>query len=926
MRRWLNLVLSIALAAFAADRALAQAAAVPLPAGVVAGPAVEGVSEYRLANGLRVLLIPDPSVDTITTNMTYLVGSRHEGYGEAGMAHLLEHMLFKSTPSHPNIKSALTARGARYNGTTSYDRTNYFQTFPASRDNLAWSAALEAERMTRATFTKADLDGEMTVVRNEFESRDNSPFNVLRERVFATAYAWHNYGRAIIGTRSDIENVPIDRLRAFYEHYYQPDNAVFVIAGRFDPAAALADVARAFADVPRATRTLRTTYTVEPTQDGERQVILRRVGDVQAIAVSYHVPPGNHPDYPAIDLLVATLNAQPSGRLHKALIETGKAAFVFGSERQQPEAGTAYFGASVRRDQPIEPVREILLDVLEGFTKSPVTQAEVDRARQTIVGEYERALNDSRTLALTLSETIALGDWRLLYWYRDQFARVTPADVQRVALAYLKPANRTLGIFVPTDKPDRAEIPAPPDVAKLLAGYTGRAAVAQGEAFDPSPANIESRVIRRTLPGGIKLAMLPKKTRGEQVVATLTLRWADEESKAGRSMACSVAGAMLTRGTTERNRAQIRDELTRLKATVTAGIEGGTIDTIRPSFEPALRLMAEMLRKPAFPQSEFEQLRAQSLASLESQRSDPASLASLQMTRHLNPWPKEHWLYTPTLDERAERLRDVKLADAERCYRELVGASNAEMAIVGDFDPEATAKLVAELLGDWKSPRPYKRIEARYFETPALDRVILTPDKSNAVYRAGLNIQLRDDDPDFPALILGNYLLGGASDARLPLRIREKEGLSYSVSSWLTGGQIDRVGEFGVSAIYAPQNRARVEAAVREEIARVLDQGFTADEVSRGARAVLEARRVARSQDANLAARLSSYLFVDRTMEWDTRFEARIAALTPAEVRDALRRRLARLGELSIVRAGDFERAGQATAQAPGAAPAPARP
>jgi zinc protease len=607
------------------------AAQVTLPAGVTAGPAYEGISEYRLANGLRVLLIPDSSVDTITSNIVYAVGSRHEGYGESGMAHLLEHMLFKGTTRHPNPRSDFLLRGARFNGTTSFDRTNYFQTFPANTDNLTWVIGLEADRMLNARISAADLESEMTVVRNEFESGENSPFSVLRERLMATAYLWHNYGRAIIGARSDIENVKIDRLRAFYEHYYQPDNATYVLSGRFDASAALALVQREFGAIAKPTRALRTTYTAEPVQDGERQVILRRAGNVQIVSAMYHAAPGTHPDYIALDVLTAIISAQPSGRLHRALIEPGLAASVFGIDRQQREAGSIYFGATLREGASLDAARDALLKSIESFANEPVTDAELERARTTLSSAVDRALRDTRSLAVLLSEAIAIGDWRTLFWYRDQLAKIDRDTVQRAALAYLKPQNRTLGLFIPTSTPDRATIPTAPDLAALLKDYEGAAGakvLAAGEQFDPSPANIESRLIRRTLPGGMKLALLPKKTRAEQVVATLTLRWGDEATKNNRNVACSVAGAMLPRGTQQRTREQLRDDLARGRSSVATTLEGASIDTTRPNFAQALAAAAEMLRTPNFSATEFQQVREQALAGVDSQRTDPGALAS----------------------------------------------------------------------------------------------------------------------------------------------------------------------------------------------------------------------------------------------------------------------------------------------------------
>src|SRR5271156_6115050 len=215
---------------------------------------VEGITEYRFDNGLDVLFFPDKSKPTFTVNVTYLVGSRQEGYGETGMAHLLEHMLFKGTPRHPKIPKELQDRGAQFNGSTSSDRVNYFETLAASDDNLEFAIDLEADRMVNSYIKAEDLASEMTVVRNEFERDENAPDEVLGERVAAAAYNWHNYGKPTIGNRTDIERVPVENLRAFYKKYYQPDNIVLVVAGKFETTNALAMVEKYFAIIPRPER------------------------------------------------------------------------------------------------------------------------------------------------------------------------------------------------------------------------------------------------------------------------------------------------------------------------------------------------------------------------------------------------------------------------------------------------------------------------------------------------------------------------------------------------------------------------------------------------------------------------------------------------------------------------------------------------
>jgi zinc protease len=314
-----------------------------------------------------------------------------------------------------------------------------------------------------------------------------------------------------------------------------------------------------------------------------------------------------------------------------------------------------------------------------------------------------------------------------------------------------------------------------------------------------------------------------------------------------------------------------------------------------------------VLREPAFPEAEFEELRRAALTATESQRGDPQAIAGERLARHLTPWPRGHWNYVESVDERLADIKGATLAEARRCYAELVGATGAQFVAVGDFDPEALARLVEDLFGGWKSPAPYARIPSRHFERAPLEETVPTPDKANAVLRAGMNLPLRDDHPDFPALLLGNWLIGGTSSGRLPMRVREKEGLSYSTYSLFNAGQLDAVGSFGVSAIYAPQNRERVERAIREELERrALDKGFEPAEVEAAKKGLLEARRVQRGQDSALAGRLANYLYLGRTFAWDVALEKRIAELTPAEIRDALRRHID-LKKLSVLKAGDFK-------------------
>ncbi|HEX8722885.1 MAG TPA: pitrilysin family protein [Pyrinomonadaceae bacterium] len=907
------------LAPLAAAKAQApQPAAPAAPAGVERVTSVEGITEYRLRNGLRVLMFPDQTKQTITVNITYLVGSATENYGETGMAHLLEHMVFKGTPRHTNIPAELTSHGARPNGTTWTDRTNYFETFAATDENLNWALDLEADRMVNSFIAKKDLDSEMTVVRNEFELGENSPFNVLLERTMATSYLWHNYGKTTIGARSDIENVPIERLQAFYKNYYQPDNAVLLVAGKFDEAKALALVDKYFSPIPRPARTLQKIYTQEPTQDGERAVTLRRTGDTQLVQALYHVPSGAHPDFAAVDIVAQVLGDTPAGRLHKALVETKKASSVFGFDFQWRDPTLAVFGAEVRQGDSLEAARDALVQTVEGVAANPPTKEEVERARAQLLKNVELVLNNSDQVGLTLSEFIGAGDWRLFFLHRDRVRAVTPEQVAAAAARYFKPANRTLGMFIPTAKPDRAEIPPAPDLTAALKDYKGDAAVAAGEAFDPSPANVESRTVREEA-AGLKLALLPKRTRGGKVVAQMTLRFGDERSLMNRSAAASLAAEMLMRGTARHTRQQIQDELDRLKARVFvfggATQAGVQVETVRENLPAVLRLVAEVLREPSFPEAEFEQLKREQLAFVEQNKSEPTQMAFTAYTRQLSPYPKGDVRYVTTSEEDIADITAATLEQARQFYRDFYGASNATLTVVGDFDPKEVSGLARQLFGDWKSPRPFARVPTLYKEVAAANQTLPAPDKANAFFVAGFNLSLRDDSPDYPALVLGNYMLGGGFlNSRIATRLRQKEGLSYGTGSSVQVSSLDQWGRFTATAIYAPQNVERLEAAFKEELARMLKDGFTAEEVAAAKSGWLQSRQVSRAQDSELASRLNNYLFLGRTLAWDEELERRVAALTPEQI-NAVMRKYIDPSRLVIVKAGDFGKSAAAPKQ-----------
>ncbi|HWC96005.1 MAG TPA: insulinase family protein [Candidatus Sulfopaludibacter sp.] len=937
MSRNLSILPAIALFALAAG-------AQTLPSGVQKKASVGGITEYDYPNGLRVLLYPDAANPKVTVNMIYLVGSRHEGYGETGMAHLLEHLDFIETTNGRQIKNEIVAHGANWNGTTDFDRTNYYETVTSTDDNLKWALGLETDRMAHVKFTKQILDTEMTVVRNEFERGENSPQSILSERVAATAFLWHNYGKSTIGSKEDIEKVPVDRLEAFYHKFYQPDNAVLVITGRLDESKTLQYVADTVGKLPRPTRKLEQTYTVEPPQDGERYVELRRVGTGQEVIVAYHSPAAGHPDAAAFAVLSGIMTGGgggsggrggggggAEGRLTKALVDNKLATSASMRFEQLHDPGLVQFSANLTNDQSLDAAKQAIYKVIAGVISEPPTKDEVERIKAGMLRQLENSLSDAQTLGVNgLTTPVSQGDWRLMFLQHDRIKDVTPEDLVRVAKTYFKASNRTVGYYIPDAAPDRTTVPATPDLDALLTGYKSSVSITHGEAFDPTPANIEKRVVRSKLSNGMKMVILPKQTENSMVSAVIELRFGDANSLKGKNSAAQFAGSLMGRATLHHTQEQLRDEMQKLNARIQVsgggggggrggrggGGGGGGISSANTSvtapaanFPAAMKLAVEMLREPAYPEADFDRTLQQRIKSLEVTPTEPTQLGAEMLSRHLSPFQPGDVMYSPTREEQLADLKKVTLEDAKKFHDQFYGANYGVLAVVGPVDQAGLRKTAEELLGKWNTSMAYQPIPARYKAASAINRKIETPDKANAQFEAGARFAMSESDPDYPAMLLAGYMFGGPITSHISDRIRNREGLSYGANARVAIPTEGDAALLSGTVSLNPVNGPKVEFSFVDELKKTLKDGFTAAEVAEAKKAYLDTRANGRAQDTALLGQLASHEMQSRTMQWDAQLEAKIQALTPEQINAAFRKHIDPAA-VSIVKAGDFKAAG----------------
>ena len=877
---------------------------------------VEGIMEYALDNGMKVLLFPDNSSQTITVNITYLVGSRHEGYGEKGMAHLLEHLVFKGTPSHEDIPNELTERGARANGTTWYDRTNYYETFNATDDNLEWALDLESDRMMNSYISKEDLDSEFSVVRNEFESGENSPSRTLSQKVIRAAYMWHNYGNSTIGNRSDIERVPIANLKAFYKKYYRPDNAVLMITGKFDNKRTLELVDKYFGPLNNPSTILNEVPTVEPAQDGEKRVELNRVGDLQLLMALYHSPAGSDADYSALTLVQNVLNDAPSGRLYKALVETQMASNVYASNPFTKDPGFINFNVSVPSEKSLADAEKTLLSVLDGLKDNPITSEELKRARANVMKQLDQLSRNSGYMATYMSEFIGAGDWRLAFIHRDRVESTTVEEVNAAVQKYFIPTNRTIGNFIPTDKPERVEILHPEGVAEMVASYKGKVAMDVGEDFDVDYDNIQNRLDSGILPkSGIEYGFINKANRGETVTLSFAIRSGNVDDYMNKGVTAGFVASLLNKGTQSRSRQDIEDALSAISSSVgfsgRNGLVYASISSTKEHLPSALEIMTDMLKNPKFEISELDKIKTQRLAGLESSASDPQFLAVQRMRQINQVHSKGHPNYFPNIDEQIAMIKDVSIERIQSFYDNYYGISdNASLVVIGSMDVDMVKTYFEDNFSDFKSDKPFSEIKNPYKQNVAANENIITPDKKNAFTIGMLSAKTTEVDKDNAALQIAGIIFGGGFlNSRVATRLRQQDGISYGAGAQVSidSDPDDKNSNLIIYAIYAPMNAEKVQIGFKEELERFIVDGITQEELDSALNGWVQGQTVSRAKDNELSSLINNNLYFDRDMSFHAALESQVSALTVEKVNAVIKKYFKSLDQWTVVNGGDFQ-------------------
>ena len=858
-----------------------------------------GFSSYVLANGFKIILVPFASAANARVELVVKTGSKLEGYGETGMAHLLEHMLFKSAGQRADLKSELTALGATWNGTTSAERTNFFETVAADPAKIDEAIRIEADRFIRASFTKEHLASEMSVVRNELERGDSDPGSLVMRALQRQSFFWHGYSRPTIGARSDIEDAPFSALQAFHDKHYRPDNAALIVSGNFEPQRVLALASRLFAKARNPAGAKIASWTREETRaTTNRSEIFLPAGKTIA-ASAWKLPGLGERQTYALDLGVTAICDEDWGSLRKDLVLERKIAVSVSCGTQiHPDYSLLIASASAGQQADAEALSQALREHVEAAAAKGVTAQQLDRARLAELNAYERLENSHEQLASLLSQAEVAGDWRLYFWQRDMVRAVALDEVNAALKRWAVAVNRSDVLLRHADGVAAPQLPAKlaPDVAALVSGKDWPAIATLADPLPNSASELAKATINIALDGQrARAALISRRTQGDRAWLALANDYGNEASLAGRRTACAFGDQLLAYGGAGLDRDQLAAKLDALQAQWSLGLSGIAIEAPRRHIIQALDLLLAVWAAPALPEDEFNRLKAASIARLEAALKDPAQVAANAASLRFDNYPVGHLLQPLSLEQLLAESRAATFSEASACAADFSGLAQIRLALVGAFaaaDVQAMWTRVDQLPRAKIAYQRVRDVDAPIKVDTAMIKVSM-PEKPNASVAGSTLLRITDEAADFPALRIAVKILGGDADSRIWTRLRERDGLAYGAGASLAGNSFEPRSRLALQASAASDKAQAALAGLQEELARALKDGFTPAEVERAKRAWLQERKTSLRDERSYAASLAQGMYSGRDYAWLAQYDEKIAQLDAPQVTRALRRYLA---------------------------------
>ncbi len=918
------LSISLLLALWAVPSSFAQKAGVARPpvktgsaAQFVYRDKLSGIEEYRLpSNDLTILLCERHATPVVTVNMIYRVGSRNEAVGYTGSTHFLEHMMFKGTTVHDPLKKTglddlLKKVGGINNATTSYDRTNYYELVPKEGINLCLD--LEADRMRHLLLRESDRKAEMTVVRNELERGEDDPSQLLEMNTFATAFREHPYHHPVIGWRTDVEGVPTERLRQFYNDFYYPNNATLVVVGDFDKAAALKEIANKFAAIPKSPKAFPSVYTVEPPQIGERRFTVSRGKELARVMVAYHTPRGlDRATYP-LDVMQSVLGgSRKSSRLYKRLIETGLASDCYAANYTLKDPALFIISATVQPGIDPKLVEEAIDSEVKKLTEQPITKEELRLAHASLSKRFRLSLSDPMGLAQSITEGVAVGDWRWWAAYARDVQTATAEEALATAKKYFVANGKTAGYYLPTDfKIDPAAIAQLKPVQ--TAPETTQSAADQIEVKSSS-ASVESdnlktwqeRVERFRLPNGLTVLIARvaenattkdpkdlKDTMRGTVAFAGKIRAGDYFGTVGKTAVPGITAELLTYGTKKFAKEQIAAQMEEMGISLDFG--NGTFfhefesEVAAEDLPKLIKLVSSEMREPQFKQSDLDLVLKLSQAEIKEKLTDTGEVAWNNLVRTLYKPGCVYW--APELSKQLDELSSITLSDVEKFHGQFYTPGNTVLAVIGDIDPPQIKKMLEAEFGSWQgeAAKPIEVSASGLIErAPGAKSTFVTElaDKANVDIAIGKPVDISMKSKDYLAASIGNAVLGYDSFACRLAPVRDRLGLTYSISSHITEAHYP-YSPWAIDLSVNPANVGKSITVVKKIVDDFARDGITEAELATEKDHLAGVYLVGLRSIRAIAKRLTDYEQLSLPVSYMDSFGKRVKAVSLKDVNQA---------------------------------------
>lgn len=892
-----------------------------------------GIEEYLYQpNGMNILLLQDNASPVATVQIVYRVGSKHEVLGNTGSTHLLEHLMFKGTPSFNKkngntITDVLQNTGAQLNATTWYDRTNYFETLPSDKIELA--IQIEADRMRNSLLLKEDKEAEMTVVRNEFERGENDPNSLLDKEIWAAAYIAHPYHHSTIGWKSDIEKAPIEVLRNFYNTYYWPDNATLTIIGDFRKENVFGLIEKYFGKITKAPNVMPQPYTEEPEQYGARKIVVRKPGELGVINKAYKIPGALHEDLPALNILGEIIGAGPSAILNKTFVDSRMGIYAYASATNFKEVGLFTIGVGFPMTSKHEDVDAKISEVVTKIQKDGVTQDEVNRVVAKVSAQTILARDGSGVIASELNEAIASGDWTDFVTGIDRLKKVTPADVLRVAQKYLVEDQSTTGYFIPKQSGSQEQDTAQanhfmPENGPFYYRHPedehtheeSSSEVSFSELKNTTEVSLDETAIeksgstyKREKIAGID-AVSVKTSAKDFVTVAASISLGNYASESKNTMIPALTASMLSKGTTLNDKFKFSEKLQKLGVNLNVNASAFKVNIgfkcLKKDLDQVVILLAEELRNPLFDAKEFENLKQQFVGNTQQNLNDPGERGDIALAQAI--YPKTNPNYSLSVEADIQNIQNATLDEVKAFHKKYFGPASMRLVIVGDTEGANLGTSLKKSFKNWNGGVVENLKFDEATKVAAKTEVVTIAEKPSAELYVGQYTGLKRTDADYIPFYIGNYTLGAGFAGRLMQTVRDEDGLTYNISSGL-GGNIQTGGFWFVNASFNPELFQKGLDATMVQVDKWVKNGITATELENKKTNLIGSFKVGMSTTNGMARTILG--FIERGLEpnYIEQYPNDIQKATLQQVNDAIKKYI-QLDKMIIIKAGSLDKNG----------------